>query len=78
MATLNLVLPDALFRSLETRARNAGQSLDEFALRFLERTLTESDGDPLLQMLGTLDSDAPDLGERHDAYLSQTHTISEA
>lgn len=71
MVRLNLELPDSLSRSLAERAAREGQSPDEFVLHSLERILNEATKDPLLQALGTLESDTPDLGHRHDDYLAQ-------
>jgi hypothetical protein len=71
MVRLNLELPDSLSRSLAERAEREGQSLNEFVLHSLERILNEATEDPLLQALGTLESDTPDLGQRHDDYLAQ-------
>ena len=71
MVRLNLDLPDALSHSLAVRAAREGQSPDEFVLHSLERILSEAAEDPLLQVLGTLESDTPDLGQNHDAYLAQ-------
>ncbi len=71
MAHLNLELPDSLSRSLEKRAEREGQSPNEFVLHSLERILNEASDDPLLQTLGTLESDTPNLGQKHDDYLAQ-------
>jgi hypothetical protein len=71
MENLTLALPDELFRSLAKRARSEGISPDEFVLHSLERTLRKECEDPLLQALGTLESDTPDLGKRHDEYLAE-------
>jgi hypothetical protein len=71
MVRLNLDLPDALSRSLAMRAARSGQSPNEFVLHSLERILNETTEDPLLQVLGTLEADTPDLGQKHDEYLAQ-------
>jgi hypothetical protein len=71
MVRLNLELPDSLSRSLAKRAAREGQSPDEFVVHSLERILNEATEDPLLQALGTLESDTPDLGQRHDDYIAQ-------
>lgn len=71
MVRLNLELPDSLSRSLAERAARAGQSPNEFVVHSLERILNESTIDPLLEALGTLESDTSDLGRRHDEYLAQ-------
>jgi hypothetical protein len=71
MENLTLALPDELFCSLAMRARSEGMSPDEFVLHSLERTLGIGSEDPLLQALGTLQSNTPDLSERHDVYLAQ-------
>ncbi|MCW3097841.1 MAG: hypothetical protein JWL77_3459 [Chthonomonadaceae bacterium] len=70
MVRLNLDLPDALSHSLAVRAAREGQSPDEFVLHSLERILGENAEDPLLQVLGTLEADTPDLGQNHDEYLA--------
>ena len=71
MVRLNLELPDSLSRSLVERAAREGQSPNEFVVYSLTRILNEVTVDPLLEVLGTLESDTPDIGQRHDDYLTQ-------
>ena len=71
MVRLNLELPDSLSRSLTERAVREGQSPNEFVLHTLERILNEATEDPLLQALGILVSDTPNIGQRHDDFLAQ-------
>ena len=71
MVRLSLELPDSLSRSLAERAAHEGQSPHEFVIQSLEKILNAVTTDPLLEALGTLESDTPDLGQRHDDYLAQ-------
>ncbi len=71
MDSLTLVLPDPLSRNLKKHAQREGQSPNEFVLRLLEKNLQDAEEDPLLQVLGSLASDTPDLGKQHDAYLAE-------
>ena len=70
MVRLNLNLPEALSNSLSVRAAREGQTPNEFVLNSLERILSENTEDPLLQVLGTLKADTPDLGQNHDKHLA--------
>ena len=47
-----------------------GRRPEEVASDWLRLTAQREVDDPLLKLLGSLESETPDLGERHDHYLS--------
>ena len=79
--TFVITLPDDLEQALTIQAENQNKSPEEIMLQVLSEKLTdssrledtqESEADPLLQLIGSLSVDIPDLAENHDYYIGQT------
>jgi hypothetical protein len=72
--TLTITLPDALEQALAQTAVQANQSTEELIVQLLTQTLlpdSEAESDPLMALFGSIQSDIPDLAERHDEYIGQ-------
>lgn len=68
--TIKLELPDRLYDALQQQAKQSGKELEDFMVdRLTERTESPED-DALLRLAGVLDSEVPDLADRHDEYLA--------
>lgn len=76
--TINL--PDDLEQALTAQAERLNQSPEEIVLQALSHQLTnllpsnpvqQAQTDPLLQLIGSLSIDVPDLAENHDRYIGQ-------
>jgi hypothetical protein len=75
-----ITLPDDLAQALTAQAERLNKSPEEIMLQVLLQELTISlqpnsaqqvETDPLLQLIGSLDIDVPDLAENHDYYIGQ-------
>ena len=78
--TFVITLPDDLEQALTIQAENQNKSPEEIMLQVLSEKLTDSsrledaqksEADPLLQLIGSLSVDIPDLAENHDYYIGQ-------
>ena len=78
--TFVITLPDDLEQALTIQAENQNKSPEKIMLQVLSEKLTdsskledtqESETDPLLQLIGSLSVDIPDLAENHDYYIGQ-------
>ncbi len=68
---LTIELPEEVFRTLQTRAAQQGQSLETLAAECVANSVRPPASDPLLKWAGAFESDVPDAAERHDYYLGQ-------
>ncbi|MBE9168302.1 hypothetical protein IQ238_12525 [Pleurocapsales cyanobacterium LEGE 06147] len=78
--TFVITLPDDLEQALTTEAERLNKSPEEIMLQVLSEQLTnpsrlggiqQAEADPLLQLIGSLSVDVPDLAENHDYYIGQ-------
>lgn len=69
--TLTLEVPDEVYSSLLQRARLAGQTPEELAVRWLSNAVSSSTEDPIEKFIGAFDSGLTNLGSEHDRYLGQ-------
>ncbi len=69
--SLTLQLPDEIFEPLMRQAQRAGNSPEGFVTDWVASVVLSPPDDPLLKLLGTLDSDVSDVAEKHDEYLGQ-------
>jgi len=78
--TFVITLSDDLEQALTTQALRLNKSLEEIMLQVLSEQLTnpsrlraaqQAEVDPLLQLIGSLSVDIPDLAENHDYYIGQ-------
>jgi hypothetical protein len=78
--TFVITLPDDLEQALTTQAERLNKSPEETMLQLLSEQLTspsrlgavqQAEADPLLQLIGSLSVDIPDLAENHDYYIGQ-------
>ncbi len=68
---ITIVVPEEVYEPLSRAATEQGRRLEEVASDWLKLTAEREADDPLLQLLGSLESDTADLGQRHDDYLSE-------
>jgi hypothetical protein len=68
---ITIELPDDVYEPLSRVALEEGRRPEEVASDWLKLAAQREVDDPLLKLLGSLESDASDLGERHDHYLSE-------
>ena len=78
--TFTITLPDDLEQALITQANSLHQSLEDTLLQVLSEQLKTSsllsqeqpiETDPLLQLIGSININIPDLAENHDRYIGQ-------
>ena len=78
--TFVITLTDYLEQALAIQAENQNKSPEEIRLQLLSEKLIDSsrledtqksETDPLLQLMGSLSVDIPDLAENHDYYIGQ-------
>jgi hypothetical protein len=69
MHQLTLQLPDDVYAPLLDRAQRAGKSPEAVAADFVSTCVSSSESDPLIALLGSIDSDLTDVAERHDEYI---------
>jgi hypothetical protein len=78
--TFVITLPDDLETALTNQAECLNKSPEEIILEVLSEQLTKpsefgdsqpAQADPLLQLIGSLSVDIPDLAENHDYYVGQ-------
>ena len=66
---LSLNVPDDLFASLKRAADQAGSTPEQVAANRLAEDAQRREQDPLLKLLGSIDSDITDVAENHDKYI---------
>ena len=78
--TFTINLPDDLEQALTAQAERLNKSPEEIVLQAISHQLTnllpsnsvqQAKRDPLLQLIGSLSIDVPDLAENHDRYSGQ-------
>ncbi len=69
--TLTLEVPQEVYESLARLAEQEGQSPEALAAQWVISASQHLVADPLERLIGTLHSDVPDWGERHDYYIGQ-------
>ncbi len=77
--TFTITLTDDLEEILTSQAERLNKSPEELVLQVLSQQLTpllqsnspQVETDPLLQLIGSLSVDIPDLAENHDYYIGQ-------
>jgi hypothetical protein len=68
---LTIEIADDDFQNLQNWAAERGRTPEALAGEWLHVWVKEIEDDPLLQLAGIVDSDVPDVGERHDEYIGQ-------
>ena len=72
--TIALQVPDNLYEAIRSHAIKQGQTPDDLAARWLDEAIhraTRVEKDPLVELFGTLQSDATDVAERHNYYIGR-------
>lgn len=67
--TLTIEVPEDVYLHLEKWASEQGTTPAALATDWVSRRIVELEQDPLMRWAGALDSDVPDVGERHDEYI---------
>jgi hypothetical protein len=68
---ITIDVPDDVYEPLSRVATAEGRRPEEVASDWLKLAAQREVDDPLLRLLGSLESDTLDLSERHDHYLSE-------
>ena len=71
MHTLTLQLPDELFEPLVLQAQRFGITPEKVVTDWVASAVLSPPEDPLLNLLGSIQSDISDVAQRHDEYLGQ-------
>jgi len=71
MHTLTLQLPDEIFEPLMRQAQRSGNTPEAVVTDWVASAVLPPPEDPLLKLLGTVESDVSDVAEKHDEYLGQ-------
>ncbi len=71
MHTLTVQIPDDIYEPLLLLAQRTGQTPEDVIAECIAATIQPPSEDPLIRLLGSLESDVTDLGERHDYYIGQ-------
>jgi len=72
---LTITLPDALEQGITQTAAQANRSAEELIVQLLTQTLipmTVPESDPLMALFVSIQSNVPDLADRHDYYIGQS------
>lgn len=67
--TLEIQLPDSVYRSLQRKAKEAGQSPESLAAALLTAAAPSAPDDPVESLIGAVRSDVPDWADEHDRHL---------
>jgi hypothetical protein len=68
---LTIELSEDVFRTLQTRAAQQGQTPETLAAECVAKSVRAPADDPLLKWAGAFESEVPDAAERHDYYLGE-------
>jgi hypothetical protein len=69
-----LEVPQELYEALQAQAQKKGQEPDTLAIEWLTEAIQQAsaiEDDALIQLFGTIESDIPDIAERHDDYIGR-------
>ena len=69
MHTLTLQLPDEIFEPLMRKAQRFGSTPETIVTDWVASAVLAPPEDPLLKLLGCIDSDIADAAQRHDDYI---------
>ena len=69
MHTLTLQLPDEIYEPLMRKAQRFGSTPETIVTDWVASAVLAPPEDPLLKLLGCIDSDVADAAERHDDYI---------
>jgi len=69
MHTLTLQLPDEIFEPLMREAQRFGSTPEKVVSDWVASAVLAPSEDPLLKLLGCIDTDVADTAERHDDYI---------
>jgi len=69
MHTLTLQLSDEIFEPLMRKAQRFGSTPEAVVADWVASAVLALPEDPLLKLLGCIDSDVADAAERHDDYI---------
>ena len=69
MHTLTLQLPDEIFEPLMREAQRFGSTPETIVTDWVASAVLAPPEDPLLKLLGCIDSNIADAAERHDDYI---------
>ncbi|MBI3821879.1 MAG: hypothetical protein HY289_04270 [Planctomycetes bacterium] len=68
---ITIQIPDAVFDSLQQRAKQLGKTPEVVAAECIELSVVPPEEDPLLKWAGAIDSGPGDAAERHDYYIGE-------
>jgi hypothetical protein len=73
--TVALHVPEELYEALQEQATKKGQKPDALAIEWLTEAVQRAhvmDTDPLVELFGTLESNANDIAKEHDKHIGET------
>lgn len=71
--TVEVTVPDTLYRTLVEAAQQTGQSVEVVASAWLRVAAEQLAPDPLEAFIGAIDSGGADWADKHDSYLGHAH-----
>ena len=69
--TLVLELPEDLYKPLLQKAKQAGSTPEELAIKWLVSVIHNIINDPVENFIGAFSSDVSDWSDQHDKYLGK-------
>jgi plasmid stability protein len=70
--TLTVDLPDEVYELLRRSAEVEHRSPEDIAADLLAASVRSREEDPVLQLLGTVESEVTDVAARHDEYIGRS------
>lgn len=67
--TVEITVPDSMYRTLLDAAQQTGQSIEAIAAEWLQMAARHVVADPLDAWIGSFDSHGSDWADKHDRYL---------
>lgn len=67
--TLSVEITDSCFQALIDLSQREGKPPEDLGSQWLTAAVRLCSEDPVLKLSGVIDSETPDLAERHDDYL---------
>ena len=71
MSQLTIQIPEPVFHCLQERAKQLGKTPEVVAAECIAQSVGPVDDDPLIKLLGSIDSGPGDAAERHDYYIGE-------
>jgi len=71
MSQLTIQIPDPVFQCLQERAKKLGKTPEVVAAECVVQSVGPEEDDPLIKLLGSIDSGPGDAADRHDHYIGE-------